>query len=107
MSGIEVGEFVRTDEGIIFIYDSDFANDLEMQDASFYNNGEILNHSKNIIDLIEVGDILEAEVDEMYFKAELDKQDVSTKLNNLGNKIKIISILTKEQYNQNCYRLED
>lgn len=53
---IEVGEYVRTNKGIIFIYDELFADDLQMQNMSFHNEGKIIKHSFNIIDLIEVGD---------------------------------------------------
>ena len=47
---------MRTENGTIFIYTEEFAKDLQAQDFSLCNNGKIIKHSKNIIDLLEVGD---------------------------------------------------
>lgn len=68
----------------------------------------VVKHSKNIIDLIEVGDIVFTEdfngydFIHIYCKEILEalKEDVKVK-------VKIKSILTKEQYEANCYRLEE
>lgn len=85
---------------------------IEIQ-TGFWN---IRKHSKSIIDLIEIGDIVEIELSEEFVERE-DKivltriGDVYTKellQRDIDNGIinRIQSILTHEQYNQNCYRLE-
>lgn len=72
---IEVGEYVRTKDGIIaqiksIDYEADiyrfdriiYINDFEMKNDVLYNNEMfkkvIAKHSKQLIDLIEVGDIV-------------------------------------------------
>lgn len=69
MQEIEVGEYVRTEEGIIqkctdvdnsYVYADDilsynFQGDIEIPN-SYVEKTRIVKHSKNIIDLIEVGD---------------------------------------------------
>lgn len=69
MSEIKVGEYVRTDEGIIekctetdnnYVYADDilsynFKGDIEIPNC-YIEKIRIVKHSKNIIDLIEVGD---------------------------------------------------
>ena len=56
MGEIEVGEYVRTNLGIIYEYTEDEKNDLQMRDFRLCNDGEIVKYSKQLIDLIEVGD---------------------------------------------------
>jgi hypothetical protein len=55
MGEIEVNEYVRTDKGYIFKVDEEKKN---LQVANFLDveYGKIVNHSKQLIDLIEVGD---------------------------------------------------
>lgn len=74
----------------------------------------VVNHSKNIIDLIEVGDIIEVkDFDGKYgvkqFGTELSiaKDDYIYNLNSLHCKLTIKNILTKEQYEANSYKLGD
>lgn len=122
MEDIEVGEYIRTKSGIIIRVDIidfekliisqkgigyDFECIEEMED--FIKN-EIVKHSKNIIDLIEVGDYVNGRKIErindygnhkrLYFNLDDDEWDA------IYNE-DIKSILTKEQYSQNCYRLEE
>lgn len=120
---IEVGDYVRTlNKGIFIIshinvyFDDSYFNKVlicQNEKVSFTNIDTIndLKHSKNIIDLIEVGDVLEIYfpikkitkkvfVDE-YFKDSLILDGIIQK------RINLKKILTKEQYNQNCYRLEE
>ena len=54
---IEVNEYVRTDKGYIFKVDEEKKN---LQIANFLDAeyGKIVKHSKQLIDLIEVGDIV-------------------------------------------------
>ena len=123
------GEYARTKKGDIFIYANvvdEKGNKLDYimklvngGPIKYYLNkdNEIVKHSKNIIDLIEIGDILEIELSEEFVEKE-DKKvliqigDVYTKetlhkdIDN-GIVIKILTILTKEQYMQNCYEIPE
>ena len=63
--------------------------------------------SKNIIDLIEVGDIVFindfAGYDFVYIN---DKEMLEALKEDIQNGVEIKTILTHEQYEQNCYKLE-
>ena len=76
----------------------------------------IVKHSKNIIDLIEVGDIVkvyvfadisddDSEAVETYYRIESKYEITELKESVKMNYSKILSILTKEQYEQNSYKL--
>lgn len=72
----------------------------------------MVKHSKNIIDLIEVKDIVELQNlkgDIFNFEFEIfdDKAMIDFKLALDSNEVKLVSILTHEQYERNCYRLEE
>jgi len=107
---IEVGDFIRTNriEKVERIDKEDWT--CVVTNRSAYNLQWLKNcnfkYSKNIIDLIEPGDIVEKCM-VMY----VDKNEIC--VNNSGKKIfnanEILgkSILTHEQYEQNCYRLEE
>ena len=108
MNNIKVGEYVRTREGKI---DRVKNNDYYMQqyiecEKGLYLRENIVKHSKNITDLIEVGDIviLEDEFDKniyyMYDESfvEATKQDIKE-----GETLK--SIVTKEQFEQVQYKI--
>jgi len=63
---------------------------------------DIVKHSKNIVDLIEVGDFVNG-----FIVNDTDKEMVSCceyEIEFFNEDIK--SILTREQYNQNCYEVE-
>ena len=65
----------------------------------------IVKHSKNIIDLIEEYDFVnEEEVDKIKTDENGEKY-IKTVLNNVFRNKDIKSILTKEQYEQNSYKL--
>lgn len=55
MEEIKVGEYVRTDRGVIYEYTEEEKNDIMMQDFRLCNDGKIVKHGR-IIDLIEEGD---------------------------------------------------
>lgn len=129
---IEVGDFIKTNEGIIgqvkrieldnidkslkwYVFDRKMP-DINMIKEEYINKPYIVKYSKNIIDLIEVGDIAEIELSEEFVEKE-DKKvltqigEVYTKetlQRDIDNGIitKILTILTKEQYKQNCYTVE-
>ena len=122
MKEIKVGEYGRTNKGKIFIFawleNSDekrYTNKVLLGNGKIFENKfyyfddgeEIVKHSKNIIDLIEVGDIvhtrdvLNEDITYIWSKEYLDalKED-------LKNGIELVDILTFEQYTRNCYTVE-
>lgn len=103
MGEIEVGEYVRTNLGIIYEYTEDEKNDLQMRDFRLCNDGEIVKYSKQLIDLIEVGDCVNGKYVQniksdrngkyiLVLIGIIEEQDIKT-------------ILTKEQYLANCYKV--
>lgn len=114
---IEVGDYVRTKSGEIGIF-------VEYRDDKFFCKIKIKNtyytppistitkHSKNIIDLIEVGDFVNGYRVLEMFKFQNDKYAVTICKSDFKSICRIWSeedietILTKEQYSQNCYTVE-
>ena len=119
---IEVGEYVRTEDGII-------AKILRFENEDYGDRGNIVygldreafdktegfeetsewilpdqikKHSKNIIDLIEVGDYVNGELIE---ETEYDLYINSDFKQEYAKSIK--TILTKEQYEANCYKVKE
>lgn len=81
---------------------------------------DVIKHSKNIIDLIEVGDIIELDeekyqviYDESYNKLGIlipNKECLAirhTSLEYIFQKNLKVKILTHEQYEKNCYKIGD
>ena len=121
---IEVGEYVRTKNGLIgkvnkiestgsgVRFGGEFLTDtiIQFNDGKVYErrvkNKEIVNHSKNIIDLIEVGDI----VNKGYIYETGNTEDGHKWVHNLNGLLlfenDIETILTKEIYQANCYTVE-
>lgn len=125
MSEIEVGEYIRTTSGEIGKYiiqnKLNFLKTNELM-LGFDIEKDIKAHSKNIIDLIEDGDIVCIK-DIMYdseYKSEVfenfenilcinnSEGDEIIELNeNIENKqIKLLSILTHEIYEREAYKIE-
>ncbi len=98
---IEVNEYVRTDKGYIFKVDEEKKN---LQIANFLDveYGKMIKHSKQLIDLIEVGDIVEIRTG-LYssFKYFVENEDNLLILEDWY----IETILTKEQFETNCYKV--
>lgn len=67
----------------------------------------ITNFKEDITDLIEVGDIVHTKdvLNEDYYYM-FDKEMVQATRETIQDGIKLVDILTHEQYNANCYRLE-
>ena len=120
---IEVGDYVRTNDGRIFrVYKIDNKNSkytLYSDEFTRPINYKVTKHSKNIIDLIEEGDIIEFNgekyqviYDESYNKLGIlipNKNYLAIKHSSLEfvfEQNKYVTILTKEQYVQNCYTVE-
>lgn len=118
---IQIGEYVRSNNGmigkLIKIERDDIDTSLRWhvindgKNERYINKAYIVKHSFNIIDLIEIKDIVEIQniSDKLCFKVEIfdEKTLMDLKLGLEENEIKLISILTQEQYKTNCYRLED
>lgn len=100
MDKIEVGEYVRTKKGKIF----------KNGKGRTYlgKDNEILNHSFNIKELIEEGDIVNGQR-VLYIEKEglvIEMADYIFPYISI-KEIKIEEILTHEQYERNYYRLEN
>lgn len=123
MEEIEVGEFARTTDGIIGIIENYDNGEywIRHSDIDIWKCSEdyIVKHSKNIIDLIEVGDIIEINKGkyEVIYDKSLEQLGVlipnrnhlairHSTLEHIFREYKNIRILTKEQYMQNCYTVE-
>lgn len=126
MDKIEVGEFVRTYDGDIFEFSGYCGNINSMTDkfGILYGNQSkcCKKHSKNIIDLIEEGDIIEFEYGNIVYISEVlefwngdltylevcfsPADGVGYNMNIFDEDIIIKSILTHEQFNQNKYEVE-
>lgn len=124
---IEVNEYVRTkNKGIRKINRIDNnkkvnkylyftgKEDFEGKEYGIIKTTDIVNHSKQLIDLIEIGDILKIKISEEW----VEKQDtikfvvvgqtytIAEIKECLENGLfKIIQILTKEQFETNCYKV--
>ena len=107
---IEAGEYVRTKNGKI---DKVINNNCYMPqyiecEKSLLYKEDIVNNSKNIIDLIEVGDYVNGTEIDLLEKSENRVWSTSTYGDEdivfYENEIK--TILTKEQFEQNCYTVE-
>ena len=121
---LEIGEYFRTKDGCIGRITEDFGKDPCFRNINYYRTDilytmpgcyssyniyedMIVNNSKNIIDLIEVGDYVNGnrmdivEKDEngyVYYLQNIELPSV--------NKNEIKTILTKEQYEANCYKIK-
>lgn len=96
----KVNEYIRTNEGNIYKYNENNENNEKVFIDNFEEMLNVVKHSKNIIDLIEVDDIvkvldmdwirilkLDNEEEIEMFKEELEE-----------NNYKLLSIVTKEQF---------
>ena len=118
---IEVGEYVRTDNGIIGKYvkyrgiEDRIENNYRW--IGFDIEKDIVNHSKRIIDLIEKDDFVNGrKVQQVFIDPFTKKKRLlieGTEVNWQGDMSSIYceaedikTILTHEQFQQNAYRLE-
>lgn len=131
MEDIKVGEYVRTNNGLIgqVVQITDYSYVIRIYNgAEYVVRATITKHSFNLIDLLETDDIVVLEYYVKKFgkritrKFEVFKCYALIKFNNthcdflydLNEKkwteeeydIQIISILTHEQYEQNCYKVK-
>ena len=121
---IEVGDFVRTKNGLLgrvnkielkgngIRYAGEFITDtiIQFNDGKVYErrvkNKDIVKHSKNIIDLIELYDYVNGMI--VFDIITYDNGEKAIKLSSgyLMNEKEIKDILTHEQYQANCYTVE-
>lgn len=120
---IEVNEYVRTKNGVIDKVDALYGmieNTVHLENQKWFDTKKIVNHSKQLIDLIEVGDIVNKElvigiIDITNNKEEIIGKKLITQYRSAqftGLDIKhyiyandIETILTKEIYMANCYKV--
>lgn len=94
-----IGKVIRINQDTIYVkmnFELPFAFKIE----------NIVKHSKNIIELIEVGDYVNGIQVKSIINTDLKHLVLRDEIGCIYNQ-NIKSILTKEQYNQNCYRLEE
>lgn len=110
---LKENEYIRTDLGNILKYtgkEKEFIDKhlsiSNKKDIEFL--GTIVKHSKNIIDLIEVGDLINKSG--VYELGQTDNGQKWIKVRNgysyFENDLIEKTILTKEKYMQNCYTVE-
>lgn len=117
---IEVGEYVRTKRGIAKVLEVktvqpkmygkyDVVYLIDKCPRMYISDTEFIKHSKNIIDLIEVGDYVNGYPVRRIpnFNNELCNFDLNTmEWIPLKDIDVYYNILTKEQYQSNCYTVE-
>lgn len=124
MSKIEVNEYVRTKGGEIGKFKGYNNNKNsqwkykvklpKMKLWKYYEEENIVKHSKQLIDLIEVGDIIKYRIDNIsttletkgYIKGIVDISDEEMLQRIKSDKnYNILEILTREQYMANCFKV--
>ena len=106
---IEVDDYIRTKNGKIRKVKSTVAqyyitDRLNISDNNQFVKEDIVKHSRNIIDLIEVGDIVNGERILDITGDYIHTNETNHNKFYLAKHIK--TILTKEQYQANCYTVE-
>lgn len=107
---IEVNEYVRTKNGVIDKVDAlcgMIENTVHLENKKWFDIKNILKHSKQLIDLIEVEDIVRIRTG-LYssFMEFIDNEECLLILKEQVKKFWTIEeILTKEQMEANCYKV--
>ena len=106
---IEVGEYVKLERGEIFKID-EYTTNYYNSNKEYITN-EVVKHSKNIIDLIEVNDIVVTKhpaLKKIYYEHIWSEEYLKHTKDYLNEKsLILLQILTHEQFKQNAYRLEE
>ena len=114
MKDIEVGDYVRTDNGEIHkVIDIEKGSiKIKSQYKEWIGLCCIANHSKQLIDLIEVGDfvngyrVISVDYDVTNDTTECIELDLNSNYQyNFISIRQIQTILTKEQFEANCYKV--
>ena len=114
---IEVNEYVRTKNGVIDKVDALYEmieNTVHLENLKWFDIKNIVKHSKQLIDLIEVKDVIKYRINNIsttletkgYIEGIVDISDeeMLQRIKN-DNNYYILEILTKEQYLANCYKV--
>ncbi len=116
---IEVNEYVRTKDGIIDKAIIEYNGKCNNSNCSekhisckynYYNEKDIVKHSKQLIDLIENKDILKVRIDKtiMFFGIDESTSDIKYKeiMESIENgECELLEILTHQQFEANCYKV--
>ncbi len=108
---IKVGEYVRTKNGKIdkVINNNYYISEYLECEKGIVDKENILKHSFNIIDLIEVGDFVNENevIDKYLFNGEMPVLETTGDETNAKCMCEsdIRTILTHEQYERNCYKI--
>ena len=119
MTEIEVNEYMRTKDGIIDKAIIEYNGKCNNSNCSekhisckynYYNEKDIVKHSKQLIDLIENKDILKVKVGEDILFIGVDENTLDIKYKEIIEEIKngeyqLLEILTHEQFEQNSYKV--
>lgn len=110
---IKENEFIRTKTGKIYkvINNNYYMSQYIECEKGIVDKENIVNHSKNIIDLIEVGDFVNENevIDKYLFNGEIPVLETTGDETNAKCMCEgdIKTILTHEQYNRNCYTVKE
>ena len=110
---IEVNEYVRTKNGVIDKVDALYGmieNTVHLENQKWFDTKKIVNHSKQLIDLIENKDILKVRIDKtiMFFGIDESTSDIKYKeiMESIENgECELLEILTHQQFEANCYKV--
>lgn len=110
---IEINEYIRNTFGVIYKVNS--LNDLYFIEDKFYNR--IVKHSKNIKDLVQAEDVIVYTIKGLEHSTYIDIVKEHTDARTLKSKLRvriysleqlnIKQILTKEQFENNSYKVEE
>lgn len=110
---IEVGEYIRTRQGTIQKIKSIHKDMIWYCDIDWILEQDIIKHSKNIIDLIEVGDYVNGTRIDKKFAIKINPVtnqkylEYNYGFENILNDFEINSIVTKEQFKEMEYRINE
>lgn len=108
-----LNEYIRTKNGKIdkVINDNYYISEYIECEKGIVDKENIVNHSKNIIDLIEVGDFVNENevIDKYLFDGEIPVLETTGDETNAKCMCEgdIKTILTHEQYDRNCYTVKE
>ena len=113
---IEVNDYVRTKNGVIDKVDALYGmieNTVHLENQKWFDIKNIVKHSKQLIDLIEVKDLVclknklqnSLENEEMIIHIFDNDTLEEVKQAIERGEIELLEILTKEQFEANCYKV--
>lgn len=109
MEEIKIGEYVRTKKGgILKIIAYDISDKYLFAEHGMIKIKNIVKHSFNLIDLIEVGDVINKEevLNKVVPNDTWEQIYLQTSTNNWLIQDNIKDILTHEEYNRRSYKVE-